>query len=130
MKTADLTGTLLDYWVALALGYTLLPTDGGYRVRDENGEYLGRIGERPNATTWLRWSEDWAQGGPIIERTGMAVVKFYEPVDGPVAQGMEWAALSLDDSIRRDGPTPLIAAMRALVASKFGDEVPDEPAGA
>jgi hypothetical protein len=24
------------------------------------------------------------------------------------------------------GTTPLIAAMRALVASKFGDEVPDE----
>jgi hypothetical protein len=25
-----------------------------------------------------------------------------------------------------EGPTPLIAAMRAFVASKYGDEVPDE----
>jgi Protein of unknown function (DUF2591) len=76
----------------------------------------------------FEFSTAWAQGGPIIEREGIAVVKFYEPVDGPVSDGCEWAALTLDDSTRRDGPTPLVASMRCYVASKLGDEVdvPDE----
>ena len=73
----------------------------------------------------LRYSTDWAQGGPIIEREGISTVS--------QGDGHEWIA-SLWDYETEDwrlhttGPTPLIAAMRCFVASKLGDEVdvPDE----
>lgn len=92
---------------------------------------------------------DWAYGGPIIERERITVVcalgdynqkkagtpdcydtywvaeqgwQSAEPVYGP--QGDAWGdqfQISKEDSCA--GPTPLIAAMRCLVASKLGDEV-------
>jgi hypothetical protein len=65
-------------------------------------------------------STDWSQGGPIIEREQMAVFHL----------GSEWLAeyptLSYGGVLKAPsmrGDTPLIAAMRAYVASKFGDEV-------
>jgi Protein of unknown function (DUF2591) len=124
MKVSELTGALLDYWIAHAHGYAV-------RINGDQAEALACRSESvdgPDKCCWKSFapSTDWAQGGPIIERIGIGVVKFYEPKDGPVIPGFEWAALSLDDSIRMDGPTPLIAAMRAYVASKFGEEVPDE----
>jgi hypothetical protein len=76
-------------------------------------------------------SEDWRLGGLIIER---------ERIDW-VSSGTEWKAgfsADIDSSgygsslvqwiafeHEQAGSTPLIAAMRAFVASKFGDEVPD-----
>ena len=62
-------------------------------------------------------STDWSQGGPIIER---------ERIDVSYT-GLLWgAARQLNEYEEPDewfGPTPLIAAMRAYVASKLGDEV-------
>ena len=59
-------------------------------------------------------STDWAQGGPIIEREGIAIGKGDE----------QWAAFANADTEEgTQGPTPLIAAMRCYVASKLGDEV-------
>jgi hypothetical protein len=58
-------------------------------------------------------STDWSQGGPIIEREGIAV-------------GMAddfWQAHLSEFHLWENGPTPLIAAMRCYVASKLGDEV-------
>ena len=60
--------------------------------------------------------EDWSQGGPIIEREHIWLA---EGIDGMWRATMKphfWDRAS-------DGPTPLIAAMRAFVASKFGEEV-------
>lgn len=61
-------------------------------------------------------STDWTQGGPIIDREGINLNKRDGewkaeafPAEGGVAIGL--------------GPTPLIAAMRALVASKLGEQV-------
>ena len=64
-------------------------------------------------------SEDWAQGGPIIERENIALY--------PHGDGTYEAEVFLNPK-RGAGPTPLIAAMRCYVASKLGDEVevPDE----
>jgi len=54
----------------------------------------------------------WNQGGPIIEREGIALYLY---------GGSEWNAhVGVKEST---GPTPLIAAMRCYVASKRGDEV-------
>jgi hypothetical protein len=67
-------------------------------------------------------SIDWSQGGPIIEREGISVWRR----DG------EWAATDGDVVYEEEvtgpkwkGPTALIAAMRAYVASKFDNEVPE-----
>ena len=65
-------------------------------------------------------STNWSQGGPIIEREGMAL---------NMEDTHEWqAAMWWDDEdskgdILMVGPTPLIAAMRCYVASKLGEEV-------
>jgi hypothetical protein len=69
-----------------------------------------------------RYSTDWQFGGPVIEREGIELwpdsandIKDSEP-------GV-WFAHAWQAEKEFDGPTPLIAAMRAYVASKFGEEV-------
>lgn len=75
------------------------------------------------------YSTDWALGGPLIERERIAI---YELPHGTgqwiagyricaVAHGIEdWARdpASIECDYEQCGPTPLIAAMRAYVASK------------
>ena len=77
------------------------------------------------------FSTDWSQGGPIIEREGIAIdcLRLCGDID-------EWVAALPSNTTWEDeefvkeynGPTPLVAAMRCYVASKLGDEVdvPDE----
>jgi len=118
MKVSELSGATLDFWVARAEGYTLKPCDTGYRVFDAEDDILGRIGERPNTTTWLHWSSDWAQAGPIIEREGICIER-RENDDGSFSYRCpHW-------SMRVWSSGYLIAAMRAFVGKKFGEEVPD-----
>ena len=104
MKTNELTGAALDWAVAKCEGVTVLPKmRGGCYVALDRGE-----------TVLLRYSTDWSQAGPIIERERITL-RNYKPA--------LW-----DASIGRldyvgDGKTPLIAAMRCYVASKLGEEV-------
>ena len=63
-------------------------------------------------------STDWAQGGPIIERERILI----QPEIGKEGCGNAWNAISMRDT-EAYGPTPLIAAMRCLVASKLGGEI-------
>jgi hypothetical protein len=64
-------------------------------------------------------SENWSQGGPIIECEQIEV--------GPSERDGQWFAClpksPRDFNVGAWGATPLIAAMRAYCASKFGDEV-------
>lgn len=60
------------------------------------------------------YSASWEHGGPIIEREKIHVFH------GGVASEMAWQAYAHRGA--GAGPTPLIAAMRAFVASKFGEE--------
>jgi hypothetical protein len=100
IKTSELKDLALDYVVAMIEGYTLNPAT--------------------RSSAWIAYSTDWSQGGPIIEREGMAL---------NMEDTHEWqAAMWWDDEdskgdILMVGPTPLIAAMRCYVASKLGDEV-------
>lgn len=115
MKTAKLTGALLDYWVAQlerSAGVIVTVKDGSCFMYGSGDPYL------------FCPSLSWAQGGPIIEREGISVMKWEIPNDA----GMTWSARNLTANIHMDGQTPLIAAMRAYIASKFGDTVPDEVA--
>ena len=62
-------------------------------------------------------STDWSQGGPIIERERVSVcADFSHPADGAVVF-RQWFA-EMPTGKEGHGPTPLIAAMRAFVASK------------
>lgn len=93
MKTSDLTGAALDWAVAKCEGDQL--PDRGVMIQ-----------------TWPKYSTDWAQGGPIIEREGIALYLY---------GNSEWNAhIGGKESV---GLTPLLAAMRCYVASKLGDEV-------
>jgi hypothetical protein len=64
------------------------------------------------------YSTDWAQGGPIIERERVNV--------DPSPDSAEWYSYYDNNGKWHSGPTPLIAAMRCYVSSKFGDTVPEE----
>ena len=109
MKTSNLTGAALDWAVATIVTYQP-PYDEYTKV-------------------WLsqhRYSTDWAQGGPIIERERILI----QPEIGKEGCGNAWNAISMQDT-EDYGPTPLIAAMRCYVAYKLGDEVeiPNELTG-
>ena len=106
MKTSELIGPALDWAVAKCEGYAPIigATCSGAMI------YVSPIdGEQVVPD----YSTDWSQAGPIIEREKISVF--------PLGKG--WGAqLETHRDIRR-GLTPLIAAMRAYVASKLGDEV-------
>lgn len=68
-------------------------------------------------------SENWAQGGPIIERGHIHT--WTDRKDAAYAGHPDsyWVAEMTELGGIWWGPTPLIAAMRCYVASELGDEV-------
>jgi hypothetical protein len=79
----------------------------------------------PDCRYAQRYSTDWAQGGPIIERERICLE---EP--GCDYEGRGWGACIVawsdpDDNacVEAFGPTALVAAMRCYVMSKLGAEV-------
>ena len=101
VKTSELDGAELDYAVAKCEEWEVEFEDGPLYFR---GDYF-RDGDPCKPST------NWGQGGPIIEREGIAI---YLYGDG------EWQAVLEKEY---EGPTPLVAAMRCYVASKLGEEV-------
>ena len=65
-------------------------------------------------------STDWDQGGPIIEREAISLCP-----DEYIIGNERWCAVMTNEGVGYEsfGHTPLIAAMRCLVASKLGDEI-------
>jgi hypothetical protein len=117
IKTSELTGAALDWAVAVCEGWKPVYVNGVLMLR----YYHPDAAHTPRCYVEdFGYSTDWAQGGPIIEREGIAT----SPHDT-----LGWAAFqshtAIDGVIYKDyfGPTPLIAAMRCYVASKLGDEV-------
>lgn len=119
IKTADLTGRALDWAVASLEGATYLHTDGIVWHFTLNG--------RPKVLH-LGWARDlayspstaWAQGGPLIELGRIDLFR----------SGAVWDASTggRHPNVCQSGPTPLVAAMRCLVASRLGESV-DIPEG-
>lgn len=118
-KIPELTGTELNYWVARAVG---LSNAKLRRVGPtENGGFVFVEHVQADGNTLYSPSSDWKHGGPIIEREAIELRKHW--------QRESWSARI--DSDRHSlapmygyGETPLIAAMRAYVSSKYGDSVP------
>ena len=98
MKTSELTGAALD-WAVAKCGFV-------------QGTARSLIASEK------RYSTDWAQGGPIIEREMIQIKEN--------GYGYWFAKIGKGKFMR--GPTPLIAAMRCYVASKMGDniDIPEE----
>ena len=121
VKTKDLTGISLDYAVALAAGATAFQSDDIRWFFNLHGDtYVLSSG-------WGSMSYDpstnWTQGGPIIEREEIGL-----RMNVPCSPGRTWEGRP--SPLARGaggkygyGPTPLIAAMRCVVASKLGEEV-------
>ena len=117
VKTADLIGPALDWAVAIVEGLT-----------EENAWTTIEIFKAARAGGLYWYSTDWSQGGPLVERECIGIEK--HRLDGP----WQWAACDwhsvvvqgytcLERSKYIYGPTPLIAAMRCVVAANLGDEV-------
>lgn len=121
-KVSELAGALLDAAVAKCEGY-------GEPVLFEADHF----GEGEAAALWFphpsmppfpvsdwRPSSAWVQGGPIIERERLPLTwggaEWESSTVEPTPLCPDWRRFS-------QGPTPLIAAMRTYVASKFGEEV-------
>jgi hypothetical protein len=104
-RVSEMDGAQLDYAVLTARGYK--HASGPWHV----------CGEGCVSAELYHPSTDWMQGGPLIESEKIWLAA---PLN---SARREWSA-SLDCSVDHSlGPTPLIAAMRAFVASKLGDEV-------
>lgn len=117
VKTSELQGTALDWAVArCSLGFS-------YRVRLKivGGAAFIAPASKFHRPRWAKYSTDWAQGGPIIEREGIGSWMYQWNEQGEPEAG--WYAEDRDGDHVRTGPTPLIAAMRCFVSSKLGDEV-------
>lgn len=110
--TSTLIDKALDWAVAKAQGRTPTLNMNSHGMV-WHGWWLATGGEYERMPSY---SNDWAQGGPIIERERIQL----EPAFDKWRAVLDW----LDEPYGEGfGPTPLIAAMRCYVASKLGDEV-------
>lgn len=105
IKTSELTGVALDWAVAKCEDES---------VRVAGGRVRFALSQFTNDYDLYSPSTDWAQGGPIIEREHIAV--WWDGVWHAKYDG------GRPDQVQ-DAWTPLIAAMRALVQRKLGDEI-------
>lgn len=140
MKVAELSGVDLDYWVAKAMD---LPLRGD--VWHGDGVF---VGHGSGDLSPFAPSTDWTAGGPLIESNQVFLSPPHSKhVSGGLAAGWrtenDWTATVSarvrtyrepgDEGWVKDqgrvgrgaGATPLIAAMRAIVTSVYGREVPD-----
>jgi hypothetical protein len=124
-KVWELDGALLDAAVAKAEGLDVREVWDACWILREPGRGLTPFGP----------SSDWAEGGPIIERERITIDTYCNDL-GPAMRADWHAAVALYGVVGVNyeaaplarpkfwhGETPLVAAMRAYVASKLGDEV-------
>lgn len=107
MKTSELSGAALDWAVAKCEGVN----DEVFRLYytpTEPSDYDA------HGYPEFHYSTIWAQGGAIIEREEISIVRVNSEL---------WDAHMSNVNFYESGATPLIAAMRCYVAGKLGDEV-------
>lgn len=118
VKTSELIGPALDWavdWVVSGKPLDVLQKKNG------SGEWAYFHEGNWFAPGPRKYSTDWSQGGPLIERFGCDL--------SCIAPGNRWEAncwgcdLPTPGLHLHEAETPLVAAMRAIVASKLGDAV-------
>lgn len=141
-KVSELTGRLLDEWVARAEGHRVAryKSDGGPDILAVTSKDDGRTRIIDGGTTfeWIRSgvyhpSTDAKDGQPIMERLRISVWDngaLHEPnplqwIAGVHPEGDDAANdLGIYALWMMGGATQLIAGMRTRVAMVYGDEVP------
>lgn len=163
MKTTELIGPALDWAVAKCEENTvsIVVVDGSASIWSNediynyNGQsaYTGKDGKprflRNGKPVGLFGDPmpsylDWEQGGPIIERENITLIRansqYIEGKSIPLwfAETDKWVGHNITTGYEGEyfdpcfmvdeaggcyGPTPLIAAMRCYVTSKLGDEI-------
>ncbi len=136
MKTSELTGAALDYAAGLCEGYGPDKYMSNIDIRlDVKGKVSCLL--VPINRAYVRWtpSTNWAQGGPIIEREGIALryspkhKKWYAKRETGSGETVFWPAQEYSVTAKKkvtarwEGPTPLVAAMRCYIASKLGNDI-------
>lgn len=126
-RVSDLIGAELDYWVARADG---IPAEQ-LEIRDvPRTDWKICVHTEPPIRGWmskppcvLSYSTVWAQGGPLIEKhriwlqsvdAGGTWMGDHQPKAG-------WLARVVGAAVNERDAQPLIAAMRALVVSVYGE---------
>jgi len=110
VQVSDLSGAALDWAVAMA---------EGLKIRTVTKRGLTIIGHSPYLPRKV-----WNIAGPIIEREEIAIepIAHYDSRDHVSG----WDALMYYNGgldVSYTGETPLLAAMRCYVASKYGDTI-------
>jgi hypothetical protein len=142
MKVSELTGALLNYWAAMAgeewkhvdtsNTLTLDPSYKGVRLvtYGDGRQAAILVPNNPMRQDPREFdpAADWAQGGPIIERAHIQLKGDHNQWRLPSWRWTAWpdVAGTGPKANGRSDDSPLVAAMRAHVASKYGDAVPDE----
>lgn len=112
VKTSELIGDQLDYFTAVAIG----------EKNPQGGLGGGCVVSHGHTMHRFYPSCEWQHGGPLIEKYNISISDCDD----------EWIASIMnadgDYAALVNGARPLIAACRAVVAAKLGDEVdiPDE----
>lgn len=114
VKTSELTGAALDWAVAKCEGVEVK------KFKESPSLFYGKGFDKYHPST------DWAQGGPIIEKMHGYCMEHYPEL--PEDERFYCSTSSVaetwhDHPVSARGGTTLVAAMRAYVASKLGDEV-------
>lgn len=120
IKTKDLTGTALDWAVAKAEKIRVVVPQCWQDCGVKKLAKIAAAKAFPYGPPAWEPSENWEQGGPIIDSEKIHLEHFqyvgdWRAIHPKHFQGPPWASAN--------GETALIAAMRAYAASVFGDEV-------
>lgn len=122
MKTSELTRVALDWAVCKAEGNTPVINPKHFGAVSY-GRFTSELGYAIK-----HYSTDWSQSGPIIEREAISVWWNVEDKTWNAAN-KHWMSVDAESDEfmnmpnAMQGSTPLIAAMRCYVESKFGDEI-------
>jgi hypothetical protein len=121
VKTAELNGAALEWAVAKAEGWNPLLMPIG---RTEYSVGVTAVDLEGSVTGFAcRYSTDWSQGGPLIakhridltfDRDGLVFAYLCDEDGLELPSSNKWEVF---------GPTHLIAACRAIVASVLGETV-------
>lgn len=103
IKVSEATNAQLDWLVTHIENVKTYGVKDGLRLR--------------SLTRTDRWSTDWSQGGPLIEREKIEVHPYGQAWRAQNYWSEEHKSYVHAPMFSQTGPTPLIAAMRCYVAS-------------
>lgn len=127
IKTSELSGVALDWAVAQAIEEEIhyeYVDDERRKMLISKWEDYSRNGDFSQQEEWSP-STNWSQGGPLIERFGVTVMKYDSSCIDEHKANL-WTAQLDGENMEQwcaDSPSPLSAACRAIVSAKIGHEV-------